>query len=138
MRTIYLQSYLQVAKRYSLQTKLVASSNFTPMAMKCIPNSFMQPITGCEKVKCIALVPKKDKKDTLLFFSETMSIKPQNYLEAVYRMQKRQKHCFWYQNFSNLLQVQITYNARCLFEHENHNTSCKQCIFTTCNVLFTF
>ena len=71
---------------------------------------------------------KKDKKDTLLFFSETMRIKPQNYLEAVYRMQKRQKHCFWYQNFSNLLQVQITYNARCLFEHENHNTSCKQCI----------
>ena len=49
----------------------------------------------------------------------------------VYRMQKSQKHSFWYQNFSNLLQVRITYNARCLFEHKNHNSSCKQCIFTT-------
>ena len=46
----------------------------------------------------------------------------------MFRMQKSPKHCFWYQNLSNLLQVRITYNTRCLFEHENHNTSCKQLV----------
>ena len=46
----------------------------------------------------------------------------------MFRMQKSPKHCFWYQNLSNLLQVRITHNTRCLFEHENHNTSCKQLV----------
>ena len=41
----------------------------------CTPNSPMQPSTGCEKVKCTVFGTKKGpKRDTQLFFSDTVSI----------------------------------------------------------------
>ena len=56
-------------------TKLVTSSSFTFVAMKCTPNSPMQPSTGCEKLKCTVFgTDKGPKTDTQLFFSDTMSI----------------------------------------------------------------
>ena len=44
------------------------------MAMKCTPNSPMQPSTGCERVKCTAFGTKnRTKTDSELFFSDNMS-----------------------------------------------------------------
>ena len=38
----------------------------------------------------------------------------------MYRMRKKSKNCFWYQKPSNLLKVQITYNAIvCSFQYGN-------------------
>ena len=121
-------------------TKLVA------IAHQKVPSRQEQ---AAKKLNALLLVPKQDKNRYTAVYSDTMSMGNHktsckqcvstkyeklhtNLSHApVYRMQKSQKHSFWYQNFSNLLQVRITYNARCLFEHKNHNSSCKQCIFTT-------
>ena len=63
-------------------TKLVTSSRFTFVAMKCTPNEMhtkctpnVQPSTGCEKLKCTVFGTEKGPKtDTHLFFSDTMSM----------------------------------------------------------------
>ena len=85
--------------------------------------------------KCTVFGTKKGPKtDTQLFsltlwaWATTKLVVNSVFSPICPMMQKSPKHCFWYQNLSNLLQVRITYNTRCLFEHENHNTSCKQLV----------
>jgi hypothetical protein len=85
----------------------------------------MQARTGCEKVKCTAFGTKTGPKpDSELFFSDILSLKttklvaisvfllkamdftPKSTIQPCTDCQKIPKHCFWYQNASNLLQVQ--------------------------------